>query len=75
MVEKRNFSKKITSKKSKQLQPNSNSTLKSTTVNNIEDSFSFGIEVKSRPENDGNSTRVQLSSEQENHLESTMLNL
>jgi hypothetical protein len=58
-----------------QLQPNSNSTLKSTTVNSNYDSFLFGIEVKARPENDGNSTRVQLSSEQEIHLESTMLKL
>lgn len=38
------------------LQPNSNLTLKSTRVDNNYDSFLFGIEVKSRPENDSNST-------------------
>ena len=74
-MEKRNFGKNNVSKKSNQPKPNSNLTLKSTVVNINEDSFLFGIEVMSRPENDGNSTRVQLSSEQENHLESTMLKL
>ena len=75
VVEKRNPGKNNASKKSDQMQPHSNLTIKSTTVNSNEDSFPFGIEVNSRPENDGKSIRVQLSSEQEIHLESTMLNL
>ena len=71
VVEKR---KNYVSKKSKnQLKPNDNPTLYSIMEDNTEDPFHFGTEVISRPGYDGNNTRVQLSSEQEIHLESTML--
>ena len=75
-MEKINFGKNYVSKKSKnQLQPKGNPTLKSILENTSGDLFLLGIEVTSRSGHDGNNTRVQLSSEQEIYLKSTMQKL
>ena len=72
VVEKRKLSKNYVSKKSKN---NGNPSLNTIMENTNKDSFHFGTEATSRLGYDGSNTRVQLSSEQEIHLESTMLNL
>ena len=75
VVEKRSFGKNAVKNSKNGLQHQSKHTLKSTLVNNSEDSFLFGVEENTRPDHDSNCSRVVHSSNQEIHLESTMLTL
>ena len=59
VVEKRSFGKNAVKNSKNGLQHQSKHTLKSTLVNNSEDSFLFGMEEDTRPVHDGNCSTVK----------------